>query len=242
MPCDATAGEILLEGKPFSPKNPLDALRRGVAMVYQELLLAPDLSIEDNVFLGRRGWLEPRRKSRPTVVELLAELGHAELDPETPVGRYGPGPRQIVAIARALVADARVVVLDEPTSSLAAADVERLFDAVGRLKKRGVSVIYISHFLEEIERIADRFTVLRNGQTVHRGSIRAGAVPEILKAMVGRDLGEVYPDASREPGQAALSVKIRHWAAHGSRLPISNCAVAKCLGWLGWLVPAAPSS
>jgi len=167
--CDPDAGELELEGRPFAPAGPLDALRRGVAMIYQELNLAPELSVEDNVMLGRerrRRGLVDRRGARPQVAAALAALGVEGFGPRTPVSALGPGERQLVEVARALCGDARVVVLDEPTSSLSRRDTERLFEAVARLAAGGTAVVYISHFLEEVQHVADRYTVLRDGPVV----------------------------------------------------------------------------
>src|SRR5205814_7057278 len=143
--------------------------RRGVAMVYQELTLAPHLTVEANVMLGqepsRLGFLrgdELRRKVR----DVLAVLEHPEIRPGDPVEGLSPAAQQLVEIARALLVDVRVLVLDEPTSSLTQADVRRLFVLVRRLRERGVTVVYISHFLEEVVEVAYRFTVLRDGGTV----------------------------------------------------------------------------
>lgn len=156
-------GLVVLDGENYAPSDPLAGRRAGIGMIYQELNLAPHLSIEANVFLGteRSRWgLVDRDEERRNVREALELLGHADLDPRTPVSALGMGERQLVEIARALIGEARIIVLDEPTSSLAVRDVERLFVVIERLRSRGVSVIYISHFLEEVFRVADRFTVL----------------------------------------------------------------------------------
>src|SRR5262245_48576973 len=168
------SGEMLLDGKPYSPAGPDDARRRGVAMIYQELTLAPHLSIEANVLLG----LEPaawgllrRAEGRRRVGEALAVLRHPEIRPESPVAGLSPGAQQVVEIARALLLDARVLVLDEPTSSLTQEDAQRLFGLIRQLRARGVTVVYISHFLEEVQAVADRFTVLRDGLAVGGGAV-----------------------------------------------------------------------
>ncbi len=200
-------GEMTLFGTPYRPRGPRDALERGVAMVYQELNLAADLSVEDNLFLGRehqRFFVRRRAADRPLARRALDRLGLGALDPTTPVRDLGPGPRQLVEIARALVANAQVVVLDEPTSSLSRMDAERLFDAIGRLRREGLAVIYISHFLEEVEKIADRYTVLRDGRTVETGEITEGAAATMLTAMTGRTIEELFPRVPHEPGEVAL--------------------------------------
>ena len=206
----ADRGSMQLAGEPFRPSGPLDSQRRGVAMIHQELNLAPHLSIEDNLQLGRErarwGRLD-RRGFRQRVRDALAELGHAELDPRTRVERLGPASRQIVEVARALLDDSRVVVMDEPTSSLAHDDVEILFRVVRNLRQRGVAVVYISHFLDEIRRIADRFTVLREGRTVANGEVQATTTEQIVEAMVGRKVSELYPRVPHERGEPALEVR-----------------------------------
>ena len=147
------AGTMTLDGAPYAPRDPLDARRRGVAMVYQELTLAPHLTVEANVMLGQ----EPARfgvvrgaELRRRVAAALAVLEHPEIRPESPVEGLSPAAQQLVEIARRLWSDVRVLVLDEPTSSLARDDAHRLFALVRRLRDRGVAVVYISHFLEEV--------------------------------------------------------------------------------------------
>src|SRR5947209_5167537 len=184
----ADAGRMLLDGKSYTPRGPQDARRHGVAMVYQELTLAPHLSVEANVMLGlestRFGFLQSTEHRR-RVQEALAVLQHPEIQPDSPVSRLSPAAQQLVEIARALLLDVRVLVLDEPTSSLTQADAQRLFALVRRLRDRGVGVVYISHFLEEVQQIADRFTVLRDGRHVGGGSTTDFAPERIIEMMVG---------------------------------------------------------
>ncbi|MEI6969936.1 MAG: ATP-binding cassette domain-containing protein [bacterium] len=161
------SGTIRLDGSPFNPRSPHDARRAGVAMIYQELSLAPHLGVQDNVMLG----IEPSRFGilrgrdiRERTVAALRQLGHGDIPPDAVVGRLSPAAQQIVEIARSLVLGCRVLVLDEPTSSLAREDVRRLFDVIRGLRERNYSVIYISHFIEEVSQIADSFTILRDGK------------------------------------------------------------------------------
>jgi ribose transport system ATP-binding protein len=190
------AGTMLLDGVPYAPHGTADARRRGVAMVYQERTLAPHLSVEANVLLGiepARWGMLLHREGRRRVAAALAALGHPELPPEAPVGRLGPGARQVVEIARALLLDLRLLVLDEPTSSLGHDDAERLFALVRRLRDRGITVVYISHFLEEVQRVADRFTVLRDGLAAGGGAVRDFPTARVVEMMVGRPLDEQIP-------------------------------------------------
>jgi ribose transport system ATP-binding protein len=216
----ADAGSIELEGRAFTPRNPLDARRQGIAMIHQELSLAPDLSVEANVMLGReprRFGLIDRRALRAKVAEALALLGHPELAAERKLGALGPGARQLVEVARALASDARIVVMDEPTSSLSQQDSEQLFAVIARLRARGVSVIYISHALEELERVADRYTVLRDGKSVQSGVLRETTRAELIEAMVGRKLDQVFPKLAHTPGPVLLELD----RIAGTRLPRS---------------------
>jgi ribose transport system ATP-binding protein len=189
-------GTMTLDGQPFAPRGPLDARRHAVAMIYQELTLAPHLSVEANILLGqepaRWGFLSSR-EGRQRVERALAVLEHSEIRTEDAVADLSPAAQQLVEIARALLMDVRVLVLDEPTSSLTQADAARLFALVRRLRDRGVSVVYISHFLEEVQQIANRFTVLRDGRSVGGGLVRDFSEQHIIALMVGRALDEQFP-------------------------------------------------
>lgn len=214
----ADAGELRIAGQPFAPRGPTEARAAGVAMIYQELTLCPDLSVEDNVMLGQeqtRWGLVDRPAQRRRVREVLALLGHAELHPEAPVRGLSVGAQQLVEIARALVRQARIVVFDEPTSSLTKPDVERLFTVIGRMRAAGLGVIYISHFLEEIRQVCDRFAVLRDGRSVGCGDLSGIDEAGIVRLMVGRDVSELFPQVPRQPGAVALRVE----RLSGRRLP-----------------------
>lgn len=203
------AGAMTLDGQPYQPAGPHDARRRGVAMIYQELTLAPHLSVEANVMLGleatRFGFIRQREHER-RVSDALAVLRHPEIRPDTPVADLNVAAQQLVEIARALVMEVRLLVLDEPTSSLAQADIVHLFELVRRLKERGVTVVYISHLLEEVEAIADRFTVLRDGRSVGGGAVRDTPKDRIIEMMVGRSLTEQFPRVPHEHGAPILEL------------------------------------
>jgi len=212
------SGDMLLEGRRYAPSGPLDARRSGVVMIYQELALAPHLSIAENIMLGVEpqtgGWVR-RREAEASARRALAALGHADLDLHAPVGRLSVAARQIVELARALILDAGVVVLDEPTSSLPAGDIPRLFEVIRLLRDRGASVIYISHFLEEIEQIADRFTVLRDGRPAGSGRIGDVSRGAIIEMMVGRQISQMFPRINHALGDSVL--ELAHFAAPGVR-------------------------
>jgi ribose transport system ATP-binding protein len=201
------AGTMELNGRPYRPKNPHAARQNGVAMIYQELNLAPDLSVEDNVMLGqeqhRLGWLK-HDSQRRRVREVLDLLGHTDLRPETEVRRLSVGARQLVEIARALVLEAKLLVFDEPTSSLTQADARRLFDVIRRLKSAGRGIIYISHFLEEIREVCDRHAVLRDGRTAGHGTLAEATETQIVSLMVGRTVDELFPKVPHVRGDAIL--------------------------------------
>jgi ribose transport system ATP-binding protein len=199
-----------LDGSPYRPRRPLDARRAGVQMIHQELSLAPDLSVAENVVLGmepgRLGtmdWREARRRARGA----LADLGHPEIAPEAPVARLSVAGQQLVEIARALAIGCRVLVLDEPTSSLAQADARRLFELLARLKAQGHAIVYISHFLEEVKQVADRFVVLRDGGNAGSGRPAQTSAGDIVAMMVGAAVGEVYPRSARLRGRVLLDVE-----------------------------------
>jgi ribose transport system ATP-binding protein len=217
-------GTMELNAQAYAPRNPLAARAAGVAMIYQELTLAPHLTVEENILLGAevaRFGVVSQARSRERVQEALAWLSQAELVPSRRVLELSPGARQLVEVARALVGAAQVVVMDEPTSSLSRREAERLFTVVDRLRERGISVIYISHFFEEVRRVAQRYTVLRDGATVARGEVPARDVsaPEftsqVIEAMAGRKLA---PESARtEVVTGELALELSNLA--GVRLP-----------------------
>ncbi len=203
------AGRMGLDGRPYSPRDPLDARRQGVAMIYQELNLAPHLTVEENILLGaephRFGWLD-RRRRREMALAALDQL-HTAIPPDLPVEELTIAQQQLVEIARALVAQPRVLILDEPTSSLTGPDVEHLFAALDRLRASGVSLVYISHFLEECQRVCSRFTVLRDGESVGDGDLASTPVERIIHWMVGREVSDLYPRTPHTIGEPVLEVR-----------------------------------
>jgi ribose transport system ATP-binding protein len=201
------SGHMELAGHPFAPRGPLAARSAGVAMIYQELNLAPDLNVVENVMLGqeiRRVGLIRSGDECNRVHDALAQLDRADLPLDVPVGRLSIAEKQVVEIARALVTQARVIVFDEPTSSLTQHDVESLFRTIERLKRSGIAIIYISHFLEEIRRIADRFVVLRDGAVAGGGELAEVSEAEIVALMVGRRVDELFPTVPHAPGDVIL--------------------------------------
>jgi ribose transport system ATP-binding protein len=202
-------GEIICSGQPVTIESREDAARLGISMIHQELNLAPHLTVAANIFLGQeptRYGLIDRGQEISQATASLARLGFA-LDPRTPVGRLGPAPRQLVEIARAVVGAKRLVIMDEPTSSLSAKEVQELFQVVRQLKAHGTAVIFVTHRLEELAEIADRVTVLRDGETVHEGPMPQQDFGPLIRAMVGRELKEFFPPRAMRPGDVALEVR-----------------------------------
>lgn len=216
----ADAGSVRVGGQPLSGQRPDQARQAGLAIVYQELSVCLDLSITDNILLGRErsrwGRLDHRQQEQ-LVRDGLTRLGHADLDPQTPLSALSIGQRQVVEIARALVDDVKVLILDEPTSSLAAADVARLFETIERLSAQGIAVIYISHFLEEVLQICDSYLVLRDGEVAGQGQLAGIQEPEIVQLMVGRSVDELFPQVPHRPGAVWLQLQ----EVAGERLPRS---------------------
>ncbi len=203
------SGRMQLDGKPYAPRRPGDARKSGVAMIYQELNLAPDMSVEDNIMLGnesRRWGFVRAQQQREKVRQALSLLGHGELDPTRRVSSLTIGTQQVVEIARALVSDARVMIFDEPTSSLTRHDVIFLFENIRRLQERGLAIIYISHFLEEIRQVATRYTVLRDGITADEGLLKETTDDNIVSQMIGRSVGNLFPTVEHSMGEPVLQV------------------------------------
>src|SRR6478735_8593570 len=196
----ADSGTLELAGLRYEPATPQQAQALGVAFVSQEPALCPDLSVAENILLGalpsRFGWLRRAEQNRRAAAALARVLPEGALLPDLAqrAGDLGQGDRQLVCLARALAqAECRILILDEPTSTLNSSEAERLFGIVREHTKSGIAVLYVSHFLEEVERIADRYTVLRDGKFVHCGEISGTSRSELVTLMAGRDVQELFP-------------------------------------------------
>jgi len=205
------AGEVRVDGETVRIGNVADADRLGIRLIHQELALAPNLSVADNLFLGRepvRFGLLDRRRLVADAERLRDELGLPELgDVRVRVGDLNVARRQLVEIARAMAVRVRILVLDEPTASLSESETEALFGKLRRLRGQGVGIVYISHRLEEISRLADCITVLRDGRSVGTQLAADLDVQRLIRWMVGRELKERYPRPPHTPGEVALSVR-----------------------------------
>lgn len=205
------AGTITIDGAPVQFNNPREAQAQGIATIYQELLLYPELTVAENIFMGHAprarlgaiNWAEMNSRSR----ELLASLHIHDLDVTRKVGALTVGNRQRVEIAKALSQNARILIMDEPTAALTEADVQRLFDIVRLLRERGVGIIYISHRLEEIFLLADRVTVLRDGQYVSTKPVAETSQDDLISMMVGRTIDNLFPKLPAKIGAPVLEVR-----------------------------------
>lgn len=203
------SGSMRLRGRSYAPRGPSQARRLGVAMIYQELTIAPHLTVEANVMLGiersRGGWIRGREHRR-LVRGALELLDHPETQPTARAGDLSVAGRQLVEVARALVSDASVVVFDEPTSSLPERDAVKLFEVIDRLRAKGLAIVYVSHFLEEVSRVAQRFTVLRDGRSVGTGELAGTSQSQLIAMMIGREVTELFPRVPRVPGDVVLKL------------------------------------
>ena len=204
-------GRMTLGGEPYQPSSPHDASLRGVALIHQELSLCPHLTVAENILLGRepsRRGLYRRADAEQLALDVLGSFSHPELKPGRIVGHLPVAAQQVVEICRAVAARARIVLMDEPTSSLQRDDVEQLFALVRRLRGEGIGIIYISHFLEEVRAIADVFTVLRDGRSVAHGPIESASNDALVAHMVGRSVDQLFPHRPpATPGEVVLEVK-----------------------------------
>ncbi|MFJ6675010.1 sugar ABC transporter ATP-binding protein [Actinosynnema sp. NPDC091369] len=204
------AGEVLLDGEPVRFSSPRDARQRGVAVIHQEPVQFPDLSAAENVFMGRqplrRGRRIDRRELRRRTAELFDRLG-VPLDPDRPTRGLSIADQQIIEIAKALSADARVIVMDEPTAALSAVEAERLFRVARGLAERGAALLFISHRLEEMYRLCDRVTVLRDGAPVSTDPMAEVPRDALVRRMVGREVEQLFPERRTEIGEPRLVVE-----------------------------------
>jgi ABC-type sugar transport system ATPase subunit len=205
------SGIVRVDGREVRFGGPLDAQRAGIATVHQELLLFPELTVAENVFIGHAprgawggiGWKAMRERA----AEILASLDIHDLDVTAPVSSLSVANRQRVEIAKALSLNARVLIMDEPTAALTEADVARLFGIVRKLRGRGVGVVYISHRMAEIFALADRVTVLRDGQHVATKAVAETSEPELITMMVGRTIDQLFPKLATRIGAPVLEVE-----------------------------------
>jgi len=201
------AGDMTIEGQSYAPRGPADARAAGIMMVNQELAIAPHLTVAGNIMLGaepRRGPFLHQAEIARRAKAALTELGRPDIPLDALAGELGIAEQQLIEIARALAVGCRVLVLDEPTSSLTAADTGRLFALIRRLRDQGTAIVYISHFLEEVQTLSDRCTVLRDGSTVASAPTRELSTAAIVAHMVGRHVDELYLRVPREPGEVVL--------------------------------------
>lgn len=213
---EADGGELRLHGERLAHNSPREAKARGIAAIYQQPALFPELSVAENIAIGLEGaglrvdWRARRRRA----AELLAQVG-AKLDPDAEASELSMPQQQLVEIARALGADARVLILDEPTASLSEEDTRNLFRVLRELRARGVGMIYISHRLEELPQIADRVTVLRDGRTIDTRPMAEVDRSQLIQLMVGRELSAVFPKRSVPLGEPVLELRGLGCAASG---------------------------
>lgn len=205
----ADAGEILVDGRAVQIRSTVEAERAGIAIIHQELNLIPQLTVMENLFLGR----EPSRfgmvdtaTMRKEARKWLDKVGAQRIDPQTEAGLLSIGQQQLVEIAKALSLNAQVLVMDEPTAALTNREIETLFEIMQSLKASGVAIVYVSHRMEEIFRVCDKISVLRDGHFVGERAIRETGFDEIVRLMVGREIGERFPKRSHAPGEVRLSV------------------------------------
>jgi ABC-type sugar transport system ATPase subunit len=209
------SGEIRIDGQPVEIRNPRDAQRLGIAVIYQEFNLTPNQTVAENVFLHdpqrRRGPLRrlnlvDQAARRKATQELMRQVG-SSVDPDETVDDLSVAHQQLTEVAKALAQDARVIIMDEPTSALPDEEVNRLFEIVKQLRERGIAVVFVSHRLEETRRIADRVTVLRDGKNVGEGSVAEIGDKQLISMMVGRVIDTLYPKTESKPTDIVLAVE-----------------------------------
>lgn len=215
-----TSGEMQMHGNPVIFTNPREAQDSGIATIYQELGLYPELTVAENIFMGHA----PRRRVGPFTVmdwrkmeaealRILGELDIFDLDVRQRVGTLNVGNRQRVEIAKALSVDAKILIMDEPTAALTESDVERLFAIVRLLRERGVGIVYISHRLQEVFELADRVTVLRDGEYIDTRQVSETTEPQLITMMVGRTIDNLFPKQEGTLGDVVLEVRSLNYGA-----------------------------
>lgn len=208
------SGVILLDGKQVEIESPKQAEKMGISIIYQELNLIPALTVAENIFMGRHkmssslkiNWNEIYNGAK----RILDDL-EIKIDPNMQIKRLGIAQQQMVEVAKALSINAKIIVMDEPTSALTTLEIEHLFKAIRKLKNNGVAIIYISHRLEEIKEIGDRSTIMRDGKTIAHVDLKDTSIDEIIKLMVGRELKEKFPKIKVDIGKEKFRVENLNW-------------------------------
>lgn len=205
---DCDAGEILIDGRKIETGSIWEARDNGISIIHQELILVQDMTVGENIFLGRQfktkaGFIDYKRMNQEAS-SILAKIGLADLDPDTRVRDLSISKQQMVEIAKALSTNAKILVMDEPTSSLTDREVDFLFEQIKLLSKKGVAIIYISHKMDEIDRIADSITIMRDGRHIQTCDIREITYETIIQCMVGHKIEDYYPDYKVKIGKEIL--------------------------------------
>ncbi len=204
------SGTICIDGKQVNISSPLDAKMLGVSVIYQEFMLAPDLTVAENIFIDRLSggkkfinW----KKLREDAKEILKDLGFENIQVTDKVGRLSVAHQQIVEICKCLTRNAKILILDEPTAVLTVTEIDRLFSLVRLLKEKGVSIIFVSHHLNEIFELCDSYTVLKDGGFVKRGQVKDTTTEGLIQSMIGRELSQMFPKRNAKIGDVVLKVE-----------------------------------
>lgn len=206
------SGELRIRGRVQRLRSPNEALQQGISTIFQELMLVPDMTVSENVFLGRFPTRAPgilhRRERERRAARLFEEMGIFDIDPRARIRDLGIAHQQIVEIAKALSLEGeRMLIMDEPTATLTANEIDRLFALVAQLRRRGVGILYITHRLEELDVVGDIVTVMRDGAVVRQAEVGQIARHELIEAMVGRKIEDLYPARERRSGEVVLEVR-----------------------------------
>jgi len=234
------AGTIQVDGRPVDIRTPHDAQALGISTINQEFTLAPDMTVAENIFLGR----EPLAMRALSIVDRKALVRQTrdvldsldlQLDSEAIVKHLGVAQQQMVEIAKALSLDARLIIMDEPTATLTSHEIDRLFDAIARLKQRKVALIYVSHRLDEVKAVCDRATILRDGTFVATVPVASTTIDEMVRLMVGRDLKDKFPKVKSEPREEMLRVEqlTRKGVLHGISFNVRRGEIVGIAGLVG---------
>lgn len=205
------SGEMFLDGKKYDPKRPIDATNVGIAFIHQELILFTNLSVMENIFIDKLPLKGPLQildlhRMRTEATRILKEFDET-ISVTALVGDLSMGCRQMVEIAKALHVNGKIIIFDEPTTSLSTKEKEKLFDVIRKLKQQQVSIIYISHVIDDVLKLCDEITVLRDGHVIGTGISKSLSKEEVIKMMVGRDLQRLFPYTEKKPGTVILNVE-----------------------------------